>query len=99
THRHWHPRTRQTRPKQRISPEQLLIRWPVHRIATTPPVQPFLPDFADTLVELQQTAEIRRTAVVLVMPPKFPVQRFLLLIYRIMPMLATPFRHRFQTAA
>jgi hypothetical protein len=33
------------------------------------------------------------------MAPKFPVQRFLLLIDRIMPMFATPFRHRFQTAA
>jgi hypothetical protein len=33
------------------------------------------------------------------MPPEFPVQRFLLLIDRIMPMLATPFHHRFQTAA
>jgi hypothetical protein len=81
-----------------MPPEQLLICGPDHRISTTPPVQPFLPDFADTLVKLQQTAEIRRTDV-LVMAPKFPVQRFLLLIDRIMPMFATPFRHRFQTAA
>jgi hypothetical protein len=29
------------------------------------------------------------------MAPKFPVQRFLLLIDRIMPMFATPFRQRF----
>src|SRR5215472_12369450 len=40
-----------------------------------------------------------RTAVVLVMAPKFPVQRFLLLIDRIMPMFATPFHHRLQAAA
>jgi hypothetical protein len=33
------------------------------------------------------------------MAPKFPVQRVLLLIDRIMPMFATPFRHRFQAAA
>jgi len=82
-----------------MPPEELLIHWPVHRISTTPPVEPFVPDFADTLAELQQTAEIRRTTVVLVMASKFPVQRFLLLIDRIMPMFATPFRHRFQTAA
>jgi len=82
-----------------MPPEKLLIYGPVQRISTTPPVEPFLPDFADTLIELQQTAEIRRTAVILVMAPKFPVQRFLLLINRIMPMFATPFRHRFQAAA
>ena len=79
--------------------KKLLIRGPGQRVSTTPPVEPLLPDFADALIELQQTAEVRRTAVVLVMAPKFPVQRFLLLIDRIMPMLATPFRHRFQTAA
>jgi hypothetical protein len=82
-----------------MPPEELLIRWPVQRISTTPPVEPFMPDFADTLVELQQTAEIRRTAVVLVVAPKFPVERFLLLIDRIMPMFTTPLRHRFHTAA
>ena len=82
-----------------MPPKKLLVSGPGEGIAPTPPVEPFLPDLADTRVELQQTAEIRRTAVVLVMSPKFPVQRFLLLIHRIMPMFATPFRHRFQTAA
>ena len=82
-----------------MPPKKLLVSGPVEGIATTPPIEPLLPDSADMLVELQQTAEIRRTAVVLVMPTEFPVQRFLLLIDRIMPMFATPFRHRFQTAA
>ena len=67
-------------------------------MSTGPPVEPLLPDPFDALVELQQTAEVRRAAVVLVMPPKFPVERVLLLVDRIMPMLATPRRHRFQAA-
>src|SRR2546427_3431329 len=81
-----------------MPPKKLLIRGPVETVATTSPVEPLLPDPADVLVELQQAPEIRRTTVVLVMPPKFPVERFLLLFHRIMPILATPFRHSFQTA-
>ena len=68
-----------------MPPKKLLIRGPVETVATTSPVEPLLPDPADVLVELQQAPEIRRTTVVLVMPPKFPVERFLLLIHRIMP--------------
>jgi len=29
---------------------------------------------------------------------KFPIERFLLRVYRVMPMFATPFGHRFETA-
>jgi len=33
------------------------------------------------------------------MAPQFPIERFLLRLNRIMPMLATPRRHHFQTAS
>jgi hypothetical protein len=33
--------------------KDVFIHGPRHGVSTTPPVEPFLPDFADTLVELQ----------------------------------------------
>ena len=81
-----------------MPPKKLIVSRPVQKIPTTPPVEPLVPDLPDPLVKLQQTAEIRRTSVILVMAPEFPVERFLLRVHGIMPMLVAPFRHSFQTA-
>jgi len=81
-----------------MPPKKLLKRGPVQGISTTPPVEPLLPDAPDLSLELHKAAEVRRASVVLVVAPELPVERFLLRVHRIMPMLATPRRHGFQTA-
>ena len=46
-----------------------------------------MPDPADLIRKLRDTAEIRRASVVLVMAPKLSIESVLLLVNRIMPML------------
>ncbi len=78
--------------------QKLRIREPVQGIATRPPIEPFLPDPTDPFIEFPETAGIARTSVVLIVASKFPVERFLLLLHRIMPMLPAPRRHSLETA-
>ena len=82
-----------------MPPKKLIVSGPVQKIPTTPPVKPLVPDLPDLLVKLKQTAKIRRASVILVMAPEFPVERFLLRVHRVMPMLAAPRGHGFQTAS
>src|SRR5438093_2007157 len=60
-----------------MPPKKLLISGPGQGVAAASPVEPLLPDPSDALGEFQETTEIRRTAVVLVMPPEFAIERFL----------------------
>jgi len=82
-----------------MPPKKLHISGPGQSGSTAPPVEPFLPDAPDLSVELHDAAEVRRASVVLVVAPEFPIDRFLLRLNRIVPMLTTPRRHRFQTAS
>ena len=65
-----------------MPPKKLLISGPGQGVAAASPVEPLLPDPSDALGEFQETTEIRRTAVVLVMPPEFAIERFLLHVHR-----------------
>ena len=65
-----------------MPPKKLLISGPGQGVAAASPVEPLLPDPSDALGEFQETTEIRRTAVVLVMPPEFAIERFLLRVHR-----------------
>src|SRR5437867_12311825 len=78
--------------------EKLCKLIPVQSLATSPPIEPFLPDPPDGPKELPQSPVVRWAPVVLVVAPEFPVERFLLLPNWIMPMLLTPSRHLHETA-
>lgn len=71
---------------------------PVQCLATSPPIEPFLPDPTDCPIELPQSPVVRGSSVVLIVAPELPVESFLLLLNRIVPMLLTPSRHLLQTA-
>ena len=78
--------------------QKLRVRQPIQGIATGPPIKPFLPDPFDALIELPNTAGIRRASVILIVASKLPVERVLLLLNRIMPMLPAPHRHCLKAA-
>ena len=61
--------------------------------------QPFLPDPPDPLIELPDTAVVRRSAVVLVVAAELGVEDFLLLSHRFVPVLFAPFGDRLQPSA
>jgi hypothetical protein len=71
---------------------------PVQSISTGPPIEPFLPDTTGRSVELPETSVVRGSPVVLVVALQFPVEGFLLLLHRIMPMLLAPGRYLHKTA-
>ncbi len=71
---------------------------PVQGLATSPPIEPFLPDPTNRSKELPQSPVVRRPPVVLIVAPEFPIEGFLLLLNEIVPMLLTPSRHFLQTA-
>ena len=78
--------------------QKLRVRSPVQGVATASPVKPFLPDPTDPFIEFPDTAGICRASVVLIVASEFPVESFLLLLNRIMPMLPAPRRHSLQAA-
>src|SRR5712692_2659277 len=86
-----------TRQEQRMTLEQLLERVPVERLSSRTPVQPRVPEPPDQPIEAPQTAGVRRSSVVLVVAPEFGVERYGLVLDRVVPMLLAPLRHRLHT--
>ena len=78
--------------------QKMRVRRPVQGVATSSPIEPFLPDAPDPFIEFPEAAGICRASVVLIVATKLPIEGFLLLLNRIMPMLPAPLRHSLQTA-
>ena len=81
-----------------MTPQEMFKLVPIQSVFPCPPTEPFLPDTANRPIELQNTPVVRRSPVVLVVAPQFPIESILLLLHRIMPMLLTPRRHLLQAA-
>src|SRR6266571_8229330 len=86
------------RRKQRMTIEQLLEAVPVKPLPPRAPGQPLVPEPADEPIKPPQTAVVRRPSVVLVVTPKFGIERRGLILDRVVPMLLAPLRDRLHTA-
>ena len=71
---------------------------PVEGMSTGPPIEPVLPGTTDRPKEHPETPVVRRSPIVLIMALQFLVEGFLLLLYKIVPMLFAPGRHIRKTA-
>ena len=69
---------------------------PVQLPSSIPSSKPLLPDLSNRSEVLPQTAVVRRSSVILVVALQNPVERFLLLSYRIVPMFLASLRHLLQ---
>jgi hypothetical protein len=90
---------RDERAQQRVTSEQRFEVLPGERLATGAAVQPLLPDAAHTTVELPQTAVVRRTAVILVVPSQPGVERLTLFGDRFVPVALAPRRDALEPSA
>ena len=81
-----------------MAAEKMLVAVPVQSLAPGPPVQPSLPDATNAPIVLPQSAEVRRTPVVLVMPSQLPIEGLALVLDRIMSVLPAPGSHCFQAS-
>src|SRR5262249_16453853 len=62
------------------------------------PIEPRMPASPDRTIELPQTPGVRRASIVLVVTPKFRVERRGLRLDRVVPMLLAPLCHGLHTA-
>jgi hypothetical protein len=81
-----------------VAIEQLLERVPIEPLPARAPGQPLVPEPSDETIERPQTAEVRRTPVVLVVAPEFGIERRGLSLDRVVPMMLAPLRRRLHTA-
>jgi hypothetical protein len=70
--------------------EQLVERVPVETLAARAPGQPLVPEPPNQPIEPPQTAVVRRSSVVLVVAPKFGIERRGLVRDQVVPMLLAP---------
>src|SRR5438874_2373664 len=87
-----------TRQKQRMAAQQLHEVLPHHRPSACSPAEPLVPEPQNEPIEPQQTAVVRRPAVVLVVAPEFGIERRGLILDRVVPVLLAPLRHRLHAA-
>ena len=77
--------------------EQLLERVPIEILPARAPVEPLAPEPPDEPIEPPQTAQIRRSPEVLVVPSEFGIEHRGLILNRVVPMVLAPLRHRLHT--
>src|SRR5438128_137994 len=92
------PSTRDARKQQWMTAKKPSVAFPVQGLAPSPPVQPSFPDTANFPIIPPQTSIVRRSSVVLVVPPELPIEGLALFLDRIMTVLPAPRRHCFQAA-
>ena len=85
------------RDEQRMTLEQLLERVPIEILPARAPVEPLAPEPPDEPIEPPQTAQIRRSPEVLVVPSEFGIEHRGLILNRVVPMVLAPLRHRLHT--
>ena len=89
---------RDARKQQWMVAKKMRVAFPVEGLAPSPPVQPSFPDTANFPIVPPQTAIVRRSSVVLVVPPELPIEGLALFLDRIVTVLPAPSRHCFQAA-
>ncbi len=78
------------RVQQRVSAEESIVFRPRQPRPAGSAIEPLVPEFAGTPIELPETLRVRGSPVVLIVAPELGIEGFLLLAHRCMSVLLAP---------